>query len=81
MRVSQNCSIIKQNCYFFFQDHLEICLKFPIGCVLNCGQDAIPRDMMEEHVATHCPNAVHLCPFSIHGCDFKVSFFFPFMFG
>jgi len=27
--------------------------------------------MMEEHVATQCPNAVHLCAFSIHGCDFK----------
>ena len=59
-----------------FQDHLDVCLKFPVSCILNCGQIDIPRDMMEDHVTTHCVKAEHLCPFSIHGCDFKVSSLF-----
>ena len=59
-----------------FQDHLEVCLKFPIGCILNCGENGIPRNMMEDHVTTLCPNAEHLCPFSFHGCVFKVSCLF-----
>ncbi|KAJ7365562.1 TNF receptor-associated factor 3 [Desmophyllum pertusum] len=53
------------------KDHLEVCFKFPISCILNCGKEDIPRDMMEEHVTTQCPKAEHLCPFSDHGCDFK----------
>ncbi|KAJ7361791.1 TNF receptor-associated factor 3 [Desmophyllum pertusum] len=53
------------------KDHLEVCFKFPISCILNCGKEDIPRDMMEEHVTTQCPKAEHLCPFSVHGCDFK----------
>ncbi|XP_068731080.1 TNF receptor-associated factor 3-like [Montipora capricornis] len=53
------------------KDHLEICPKFPISCIFNCGQEGIPRDTMNEHVITHCPNAEHSCPFSIHGCEFK----------
>ena len=50
-----------------------MCLKFPIACILSCGREDIPRDVMAEHVTTHCPKAEHLCPFSVHGCDFKVS--------
>lgn len=53
------------------EDHLEICPKFPIGCILNCGQEDIPRDMMNEHVTIHCPKSERPCPFSIHGCEFK----------
>ncbi|KAL9953814.1 hypothetical protein ACROYT_G041280 [Oculina patagonica] len=55
----------------YMKDHLEVCLKFPIDCILCCGQEAIPRDMMEEHVTTECPKAEVLCPFTLHGCDFK----------
>ncbi|XP_078349700.1 TNF receptor-associated factor 3-like isoform X2 [Oculina patagonica] len=39
------------------KDHLEMCLKFPINCILSCGKEAIPRDTMAEHVTTHCPMA------------------------
>jgi len=53
------------------KDHLEVCLNFPISCILSCGKEDIPRGMMEEHVTTHCPKAEHLCPFSCHGCEFK----------
>ena len=52
---------------------MDVCLKFPISCVLDCGKEDIPRGMMEEHVTTQCPKAEHLCPFSCHGCEFKVS--------
>lgn len=53
------------------KDHLEVCLKFPIDCVLHCGKENIPRDMMEEHMTTQCPKMEVLCPFSPRGCDFK----------
>lgn len=53
------------------KDHLNVCLKIPTQCILNCGEEGIPKDAMEEHVTTHCPKAEHLCPFSIHGCAFK----------
>ncbi|XP_078351596.1 TNF receptor-associated factor 3-like isoform X1 [Oculina patagonica] len=55
----------------FLKDHLEVCLQFTIACIQNCGKEDIPRDMMAEHLTTHCPKAEHLCPFSVHGCDFK----------
>ena len=60
----------------FIKDHLEGCLKFPIDCILCCGKEAIPRDMMEEHVTTECPKAEVICPFTLHGCNFKVSICF-----
>lgn len=44
----------------------------PIQCFLNCGEEGIPRDMMEDHVTTRCLKAEHLYPFSVHGCEFKV---------
>ncbi|PFX22552.1 TNF receptor-associated factor 3-like [Stylophora pistillata] len=53
------------------KDHLEVCPKFPIQCILNCGEEGIPRDTMQEHVTTQCLEAEHLCLFSIHGCEFK----------
>ena len=52
-----------------------MCLKFPMDCTLHCGKEAIPRDMMEEHMNSHCPKMEMLCPFSPHGCDFKVSYY------
>ncbi|XP_027055610.1 TNF receptor-associated factor 3-like, partial [Pocillopora damicornis] len=55
----------------YMKEHLNVCLKFPIQCFLNCGEEGIPRDMMEEHVSTRCLKAEHLCPFSFHGCEFK----------
>ena len=63
----------KSSWLFSFQNHQEVCLKFPIECELKCGQDNIPRDMMEDHVTTHCPKAEHLCPFSGQGCHYRVS--------
>jgi len=42
-----------------------------MDCTLHCGKEAIPRDMMEEHMNSHCPKVEMLCPFSPHGCDFK----------
>ncbi|PFX22535.1 TNF receptor-associated factor 5 [Stylophora pistillata] len=53
------------------KDHLDVCLKFPIQCILNCGEEGIPRDKMDEHVTTCCPKAQYLCPFSVHGCESK----------
>lgn len=50
---------------------MDVCPKFPIQCSLNCGEEGIPRDTMEEHVTTFCLKAEHLCPFSVHGCEFK----------
>lgn len=58
---------------FLFQDHLQVCLKLPTACHLHCGKEAIPRDMMEEHLNKECPKAEVLCPFTPHGCYFKVS--------
>jgi len=46
------------------KDHLEICLKFPISCILSCGKEDIPRGMMEEHVTTHCPKQ-NICVLSV----------------
>ena len=51
-------------------------MKFPIDCILCCGKESIPRDMMEEHVTTECPKAEVICPFTLHGCNFKVSICF-----
>ena len=49
-------------------------------CKLKCGQDNIPREMMEEHVTTLCPKAEHLCPFSCQGCHYRVSIIFSLCF-
>ncbi|XP_068739885.1 TNF receptor-associated factor 3-like [Montipora capricornis] len=53
------------------KDHLEICRKFPVTCHSLCGKQAIPRDMLDDHMTTECPEAEVLCPFSAHGCEFK----------
>jgi len=53
------------------KDHLVVCLKFPISCTLNCGKEALPRGMMDEHVARECLKAEVACPFTPHGCNFK----------
>ena len=49
-----------------------------MDCKLHCGKKTIPRDMMEEHMATQCPKMEVLCPFSPQGCDFKVSYYSSF---
>ena len=47
--------------------------------MLHCGKETIPRDKMEEHMTTQCPNMEVVCPFSPHGCDFKVSYYSSFI--
>lgn len=53
------------------EGHLEVCPRFPVTCNLHCGKEAIPRNMMDEHLAKECPKAEMQCPFSLHGCEFK----------
>ncbi|XP_074632134.1 TNF receptor-associated factor 3-like [Acropora palmata] len=53
------------------KDHLDFCRKLPESCPLLCGKEAIPRDMLDDHLTMECPQAEVRCPFSIHGCEFK----------
>lgn len=53
------------------KDHFKTCTKFPINCILSCGKEAIPRDLMKDHMTVECPNSEVPCHFTLYGCKFK----------
>ena len=52
-------------------DHYNTCGKFRVPCPNGCKMKEIPREQVEQHLATECPKQKVSCPFAEAGCDFK----------
>lgn len=51
--------------------HYDECRQFRIECTNNCGAKDIPREMLQNHLDTECPEAMAKCPFFEAGCPFE----------
>ena len=60
------CNEIMQ--FLLLDEHYKICSKFPIDCILNCGQQII-RSNMNYHIHNECENTDLNCKYFNYGCD------------
>ena len=51
------------------EDHWPRCEKYPIPCPNNCGEKAIERLHLKQHLDNTCPLQVIECEFSYAGCE------------
>ena len=65
----QYCS--KQDTFAAISEHKKNCPKFPLLCPNSCDSDAIPREMIGEHLKK-CPLQKQTCPFEVAGCTAKM---------
>ena len=65
----QYCS--KQDTFAAINEHKKNCPKFPLLCPNSCDSDAIPREMIGEHLKK-CPLHKQTCPFEGAGCTEKM---------
>ena len=52
-------------------DHGLQCPEFPLDCPHACSATGILRRSLEDHLLSHCPNAIHACQFKDNGCVFR----------
>ena len=50
------------------KDHWPRCEKYPLPCPNNCGEKAIERQHLKEHVDETCPLHVIQCEYAYAGC-------------
>ncbi|XP_063239241.1 TNF receptor-associated factor 4 [Bacillus rossius redtenbacheri] len=55
------------------QAHHAKCGRYPVSCPAQCGQEALPREDLEAHLAGRCPAAGGSCAYKEAGCRFKGS--------
>ena len=53
------------------EDHWPRCEKYPLPCPNNCGENAIERLHLKQHLDKTCPLPVIKCKFSYAGCEIK----------
>lgn len=67
------------SCQYCFQyvklkqmdDHRLQCLDIPLECPRACSATNILRRTLEDHLSSHCPNAIHSCQLADYGCTFR----------
>ena len=53
--------------------HKDDCPKFPLSCPNNCKVETIPREEMQAHLDTTCPQMIVQCEYHLVGCEARVT--------
>ena len=53
------------------EDHWPQCERYPLPCPNNCGENAIERQHLKQHLDQNCPLQVIKCKFSYAGCKIE----------
>ncbi|OWF55411.1 TNF receptor-associated factor 3-like [Mizuhopecten yessoensis] len=51
-------------------DHCELCCLTTVVCPNKCGEEAITRGQLHNHLQ-ECPLKTSVCPYSEHGCPYS----------
>ena len=58
--------------YKLFDNHRDMCARFPLECPNVCPAGTIPREELQNHLENVCPNSIIKCSFREFGCMFEV---------
>lgn len=53
------------------QSHLDACPLYPVECPNMCGEMAVPREKLTNHIKENCPNKQEHCPHKDVGCSYQ----------
>lgn len=53
------------------KSHLDACPLYPVQCPNMCGEMAVPREKITDHIMEECPNTQEQCPHKDIGCSYQ----------